>query len=86
MKRAFLLIFYLMAGVILGALLANLCQNVPFLNWLAYSKSLGISPDSPFVLDLSVLQVSFSFAMHISAAQVITIAMALFAYTRTPLR
>ena len=86
MKRTFLLIFYLLAGVILVALLANLCQGVPFLSWLAYTKSLGISPDNPFVLDLSVLQVSFSFAMRISAAQVVTIALALFAYTRTPLR
>ena len=86
MKNTVILIFYLLAGVVLGGMLASLCGQVPFLEWLAYSGSIGISPDAPFVLDLSVLQVSFSFAMRISAAQVVTIALALFAYTRTPLR
>ncbi|MEG0179842.1 MAG: DUF4321 domain-containing protein [Oscillospiraceae bacterium] len=85
-KRNFLLAFYLLAGILLGAMLANLCANVPFLSWLSYSSAIGFSPESPFVLDLSVLKISFGFSMSISIAQIITIALSIFAYNKTNLK
>ena len=82
-KRNFLLLFYLLAAIIIGALLASLCANVSFLSWLAYSRSIGFSPENPFVLDLSVLKLTFGFSMGISVAQIITIALAIFLYNKT---
>ena len=52
LKRNLLLIFFILAGIVLGGMLANLCANIPFLSWLAYSSSIGFNADSPFVLDL----------------------------------
>lgn len=86
MKKTVVLVFYLLAGVVLGGMLASLCGQVPFLEWLAYSGSIGISPDAPFVLDLSVLRLTFGFSMGISVAQVLTVGLALFLYTRSPWR
>lgn len=86
MKRTWLLVFYLLAGIIVGALLASVCAGVPALNWLAYGNTIGFNPDSPFVLDLIVLKVSFGFAMTLSVAQIITIALAIFLYTKTKIR
>ena len=37
LKRNLLLIFFILAGIVLGGMLANLCANIPFLSWLAYS-------------------------------------------------
>lgn len=86
LKRNLLLVFFLLAGIVLGAVAANLCANVSFLSWLAYSASIGFNPDSPLVLDLSVIRLTFGFSMSISVAQVITIALAIFCYGRTNLR
>lgn len=86
LKRNLLLLFFLLAGVLLGGMIATLCANVSFLSWLSYSGTIGFSPDAPFVLDLWVLKLSFGFSMSISVAQVITIALAIFLYNKTGIR
>lgn len=82
MKRTMLLCFFILSGVILGGLLANLCTGVPALSWLAYSNGISVHP----VLDLSVVKLDLEFYMGISVAQIITIALSIFLYNRTPLR
>lgn len=86
MKRNLLLLFYLLAGVVLGGLLASACSGVPFLSWLSYSASIGFNPNNPFILDLAVLQLSFGFGLNISVAQIITVALALYLYSRARIR
>ncbi len=86
MKRNILLIFFVLAGIVVGALLANLCAHIPFLSWLAYVGTIGFSPEHPFILDLSVLKLTFGFSMSISVAQIITISLAIFLYNKTKLR
>ena len=44
MKNALFLCFCLLAGVIAGGLLAQVCAGVPTLSWLAYSKALRFAP------------------------------------------
>lgn len=83
LKQNFLLAFYLLAGIIAGALLASLCQNVSFLQWLSFSGSIGFNPNSPFILDLSIFSLTFGFSMNISVAQIITIGLAIFLYRKT---
>lgn len=86
MKRNILLIFFVLAGIVVGALLGNLCENIPILSWLSYAGSIGFSPEHPFILDLSVLKLTFGFSMSISVAQIITISLAIFLYNKTKLR
>ena len=83
MKRNLLFAFWLLAGIITGGLIASVCQNVPFLSWLAYSASIGIGNDTPFVLDLSILTLTFAFALRISVAQIFTIFASIFLYRWT---
>ena len=86
MNRTLLLWFFILAGIVLGAMLASVCRNVPFLSWLSYYQSIGFNADAPFVLDLSVIKLTFGFSMGISVAQIITIALAIFCYNKTNLR
>ena len=86
LKRTFLLWFYILACIVLGAMLAAVCKNVSFLSWLSYYQSIGFNADAPFVLDLSVIKLSFGFSMGISVAQIFTIAGAIFLYNKTNLR
>lgn len=81
MKNTLLLCFFLLAGVIAGGLLAQLCAGVPGLSWLAYSKTLQFAPQ----LDLSVLRLNLDFVLELNAAQVITLALAVFLYRRVEL-
>ena len=86
LKRNLLLLFFILAGIVVGAMLAAVCKNVPFLSWLSYYQSIGFNADAPFVLDLSVLRLTFGFSMGISVAQIITLALAIFLYNKTNLR
>lgn len=81
MKNALLLCFFLLAGVIAGGLLGQVCAGVPGLSWLAYSKALQFAPR----LDLGVLRMNLDLVLEVNAAQVITIALALFLYRRVDL-
>ena len=86
LKRNLLLWFYILAGIVVGAMVANVCRDVSFLSWLSYSQSIGFNADAPFVLDLSVVKLTFGFSMGISVAQIITIALSIFLYNKTSLR
>lgn len=86
LKQNLLLLFYLLAGVVIGGMLGDLCARVPFLSWLAYARWIGFSAENPFVLDLSVLRLTFGFSVGISVAQILAIAVALFLYNRTRVR
>ncbi len=80
LKRALLLVFFLLAGAVFGALLASVFADIPALSWLAFSRSIGFNPDAPFVLDLSVFELSFGFMVELSVVQVCTIGLAIFTY------
>lgn len=78
--------FFILAGIVLGASWPACARNVPFLSWLSYYQSIGFNSDAPFVLDLSVVKLTFGFSMGVSVAQIFTIAAAIFLYNRTSLR
>ena len=79
-KRNLVLIFLLLAGVVMGSLLANVTAGVPFLGWLSYGGRVGISTQEPMLLDLAVLQVAFGFQLQINVAQIICIIAAICMY------
>lgn len=80
LQRTLVFLFFLLAGIIVGALLASVGEAVPFLGWLAYGKTIGLSTANPMLLDLSMLKVAFGFEIGINVAQIITITIALLVY------
>ncbi len=80
LQRTLAFLFFLLAGIIVGALLASVGEAVPFLSWLAYGKTIGLSTSNPMLLDLSMLKVAFGFEIGINVAQIITITIALLVY------
>lgn len=79
-QRNLFFVFFMLAGVIVGALIAGLSQGVPGLDWLAYGEQIGISADAPMVVDLAVAKVAFGLEMGINVAQIICIIAAFFIY------
>lgn len=86
MKKTLVFLFYLLAGIIVGSLLATLCAGVPFLSWLSYASSVGFAANNPACLDLIVIKFYFGFSMGVSVAQIICIGIAIFLYNRSRIR
>ncbi len=83
LKRTIAFLFFLLAGIVLGTILARLCEGVAFLSWLAYSMSVGLDTASPLVLDLIVFKLAFGFSLTVNPAQILCIIIALIVYNKT---
>ena len=83
MKKTFLFLFYLLAGILTGSLLANLCRAIPVLSWMGYANTIGFAAGTPAVLDLIIVKITFGFAMSVSIAQIITISIAMVLYNKS---
>lgn len=83
LKRTIAFLFFLLAGIVLGTVLARLCEGVSFLSWLAYSMSVGLDTGSPMVLDLIVFKLAFGFSLTVNPAQILCIIIALIVYNKT---
>lgn len=79
-KKNLLFFFYLLAGIIIGALLGHLCAGIPFLSWLDFGDSIGISAGH---VDLAILDITFGFSLSINVAQIITVGIAMWLYSRS---
>jgi len=79
-KSVWILIVFLLSGLVIGGLLGELAGKVDFLWWLSYGESFGLS--SPIELDLSVITVTFGLMFKINIASIIGLAIAIFIYRK----
>jgi len=79
-KNIWILLVFLLSGLVLGGLLGELAGNVKSLWWLGYGQSFGLS--SPIELDLSVITITFGLMLKINIASIIGMAIAIFIYRR----
>ena len=71
MKKNLILLFLLLAGVMFGSLLAAATRGIPWLSWLSYGQTEGISVNNPMILDLAVIQLAFGFELGVNIAHVL---------------
>ncbi len=83
MKKDFLFLFYLLAGIITGSIIANLCGGVSALSWLAFGETIGFAPNNPAVLDLAIFKITFGFSMSLTVAHIITVSLAMLLYRKS---
>ena len=74
MKKTFWFCFWLLTGLIVGSLLANLCAGVSALSWLAYGQSLHFAPAA----NLVILDFSLNVTFRLNLAQIICVLAAMF--------
>ena len=79
-KSIWILIVFILAGLVVGGLIGNLAQNVPSLWWLSYGQEFGFS--DPFTLDLGVIKVTFGLIFRINVATIIGVVLSLFIYKK----
>ena len=79
-KNIWILLVFLLAGLVVGGLLGKLAAGVPWLWWLSYEQEFGLQ--SPLVVDLSVVQLTFGLMFKINVASIIGIILAIFIYKK----
>ena len=79
-KNIWLLIIFMLSGLVIGGLLGELATKVDFLWWLGYGESFGLK--SPIVLDLSVITITFGLIFKLNIASIIGMAIAIFIYRK----
>ena len=79
-KNIWLLLVFLLAGLVVGGLLGKLASNVSWLWWLSYEQEFGLQ--SPIVLDLNILKLTFGLVFKINIASIIGMILAIFIYKK----
>ena len=79
-KNVWILLVFILSGIVVGGLLGELASRVSWLWWLSYGQSFGLS--EPITLDLSVIQLTFGLTFKINISSIIGIILAVFIYKK----
>lgn len=77
-KNGWLLLLFILIGIVLGGLIGDVTAGIPSLDWLGYGNSFGLT--SPLVLDLGVMVVTFALQIKITIASIIGVILAIIIY------
>lgn len=79
-KNIWILLIFILSGLVIGGLLGELAGSVSWLWWLGYGQEFGLL--SPLSLNLSVLSITFGLTFKISISSIIGMAIAIFIYRK----
>ena len=79
-KNIWILMLFILSGLVIGGLLGELAGQVDFLWWLSYGQSFGLT--SPVELNLSIMQITFALMFKINIASIIGLIIAILVYRK----
>lgn len=79
-KNIWILIIFILSGLVIGGLLGEIAKQVDGLWWLSYGESFGLS--SPIQLDLSIISITFGLMFKINISSIIGMILAIFVYRK----
>ena len=79
-KSIWILIIFVLSGLVIGGLLGKLAGSVSWLWWLSFEQEFGLQ--NPIVLDLNILKLTFGLMVKINIASIIGLAIAIFIYRK----
>lgn len=77
-KNYWALTLLILAGIVLGSFIATLTEGVAGLGWLSFGQTFGF--ESPIVLNLGVIVLTFGMTIKITIASIIGIIAAAIIY------
>lgn len=77
-KNIWILMIFILSGLVIGGLLGQLASEVDFLWWLDYGESFGLT--SPLELDLNIVQITFAIYFKINVASIIGLILSILIY------
>ena len=79
-KNIWILLVFILSGLVVGGLLGELASRVDWLWWLSYSQIFGLQ--TPITLDLNIMQITFALMFKISISSIIGLVLAVFIYKK----
>ncbi len=79
-KNIWILLVFILSGLVIGGLLGELASRVDMLWWLSYGESFGLS--NPVELNLNIMTVTFGLMFKINIASIIGMAISIFIYRK----
>lgn len=79
MKKTWLFIILILTAVFLGSIIGSGAENLSFLRWLNYSKSISLEN---VAVDLIIVTFNFSCSFSINIAQLMLMLAAFFVYPK----
>ncbi|MBR3162577.1 MAG: DUF4321 domain-containing protein [Clostridia bacterium] len=79
-KNIWILVLFILSGLVVGGLLGELAKNIDWLWWLGFGQEFGL--ENPITLNLSVVTITFALMLRINIASIIGMAMAIFIYRK----
>lgn len=79
-KNIWILLVFLLSGLVIGGLLGELAKKVDWLWWLSYGQTFGLREAVP--LDLNVITITFGIMFKINIASIVGMAIAIFIYRK----
>ena len=67
--------FLVLIGIVVGSLVAKVTASVSALGWLSYALTFGL--ESPVVLDLSVIRLTFGLSVDLSISVILCVVVSL---------
>ena len=79
-RNIWILMVFILSGLVIGGLIGEFTKDVDFLWWLSYGQSFGLS--APIELDLNIVQISFGLMFKINVASILGMIIAVFIYKK----
>lgn len=79
-KNVWILVLFILSGLVIGGLLGQLAGQVDFLWWLSYGESFGL--ESPIVLDLNILKITLGVMFEINIASILGLIISILIYRK----
>ncbi len=80
-KNGWMLLLFILIGVVVGSLISDLTSGVPALSWLSYGRTFGINNSgNPLILDLGILVITFALQIRLTIASILGVIIAIIVY------
>lgn len=79
-KNVWILLIFLLSGIVIGGLLAHFAASVSWLSWLAFGQEFGTN--GPVGIDLSILKFSVELRLKLNVASIVGMIIAAFIYSK----
>lgn len=79
-KNFWVLLIFILAGLVIGGLLGDLALRIDWLWWLGFGQEFGL--ENPLVLNLNIVKITFALMLKINIASIIGIGISLLVYRK----
>lgn len=79
-KNVWILMLFILSGLVIGGLLGQIAGNIDFLWWLGYGENFGLT--EPLQLDLNIINITFALSFKLNIASILGMAIAIFIYRK----